>query len=274
MELKIMNYASVHAFLKDYYQHRKHKGKSFSFESWAREIQYPHRSNLRLIVTGKRALSPVLENSLKKSLFKTAKERKYFAILCEISREKSPQKKAALELVAQNLKQQKEVRVQSKGVLEEDILSAISIIMFLGFEDIDRTAKGIAKGLRMIESDLKKTLGMLSQNNLVEARLNGKGIEEWHTQGQFTVFDDDMGNEKLAAFHRQSFMRAIAAQSLSKKVRRFDSLMLPLSAGDYTQFCEDLSRFMDEQFYKYNSNTLKGKEIYQLQLGLFPALAN
>lgn len=269
---EIALHTSAHAFLKEYYHHRKKMGKRFSFGSWALEIKYPHRSNLRLIITGQRAISPLLEKCLKDTIFKTAKDRKYFSILCEISREKKAPKIEALEKKALALKHQNEIHLQHKNALEDGILESWGLIVLLGFEDIDHTLKGITRILQKEESEILQMLKKLEANKLVEARKNPKGIQEWFANGKFTIFDDDLGNEKLAAYHRQSFNRAIAAQNLPKHMRRFDSLILPLSPGDYASFCEDLKGFIDNQFYKYNSNFLKGRDIYQLQVGLFPAI--
>lgn len=269
---EIMNYSSAHIFLKDYYKYRKQKTKSFSFASWSREILYPHRSNLRLVVTGKRGISQIFEKCLKEKMFKTAKERAYFSALCELSREKKANRKEVLVKKVYDLTRQKEVRVSLQNGALDDIWESLLLILILGFKDVDHSLDGLAKILCQDKSLLLNRLLKLEKLDLVGSKVTANGGEEWSAKGAFTIFDDDKGNEKLATYHRQSFHRAIAAQSLPKKSRRFDSLILPLLPKEYDQFCEDLKQFLDQQYYKYSSDTLNGKDVYQLQMGLFPAL--
>ncbi|MBO9666974.1 MAG: DUF4423 domain-containing protein, partial [Bdellovibrio sp.] len=152
------------------------------------------------------------------------------------------------------------------------ILESLYLKVLLGFKDIDRSARGLAKTLKEDEEKILKALKSLQQRGLVEEQKTSKGTTRWATDAQYTIFKDDHTNEMLAKFHRQSFLKAIAAQRLPKGTRRFDALVLPLSPKDYANMAKEFETFLDHLFYKYNVDELKGKSLYQIQIGTFPAI--
>lgn len=270
-EPKVTDYNSGNDFLKDYYLFRKMKNRNFSYEKWAREISYPHRSNLRLVINGTRSISIQLEECFQKNIFKTSREKQYFKILCEIRRTKTAMKREALEKKAFGLKSQKELVVGGQASSTYDVLESLYLMVLLGFSDVDRSAEGLANLLKMDKNAVAESLQKLQSRGLVRENSEGKEAA-WSSEGEYTIFKDDPHNELLAKFHKQSFLKAIAAQTLPKNKRRFDALVLPLSPQDYGDLVKELEGFLDKLFYKYNVNELKGKDLYQIQIGTFPAV--
>lgn len=269
-EPQVMNYSSAADFLREYYLFRKSSSRAFSFENWAREISYPHRSNLRLIVRGERGLPSQLEKILQDVIFKSARERKYFSLLCEIQRSKSLEKKSLLMKKAQALREHREVVVPN-GPASYDLLSSLYMTVYLGFDDVEKTTKGLARILGKDETEIESCLEKLLAAGFVRSKTDKKGKKIWSIDSHYTVFKDDHGNPRLADFHRQSFMKAIAAQRLPQNKRRFDSLVLPMSSDNYSDMVQELDAFLDKLFYKYNTNEIRGKDLYHIQIGTFPA---
>lgn len=267
-----MNYSSAADFLREYYLFRKSKSRTFSFEKWAREISYPHRSNLRLIVKGERGVPTQLEKILEDSIFCSAREKKYFHLLCEIQRAKAIEKKSTLMKKAETLRTHREVVVKGSSAPEYELLASLYLLVCLGFEDVDRSAAGLAALLKQSPDEVANALAKLEKMGVVQQKVPKRGKSTWTTEGHYMIFKDDHNNQRLADFHRQSFMKAIAAQRLPKNKRRFDSLILPMNPENYSEMAKEFDGFLDKLFYKYNVNELKGKDLYHIQIATFPVL--
>jgi uncharacterized protein (TIGR02147 family) len=271
-EPQIMNYSSAADFLREYYLSRKSRSRTFSFERWAREISYSHRSNLRLIVKGERGIPTQLEKILEDSIFHSAREKKYFHLLCEIQRAKSIEKKSTLMKKAETLRAHREVVVAGSFAPEYELLASLYLLVCLGFEDVDRSATGLAALLKQSPDEVANALAKLEKMGVVQQKVPKRGKTTWTTEGHYMIFKDDHNNQRLADFHRQSFMKAIAAQRLPKNKRRFDSLILPMNPENYSEMAKEFDGFLDNLFYKYNVNQLKGKDLYHIQIATFPVL--
>jgi uncharacterized protein (TIGR02147 family) len=272
MEENILKYDTGPEFLKHYYLSRKKSNKKFSYETWAREIKYPHRSNLRLVVSGARKISPVLEGCISKKILKNQREKQYFKLLCQIDRAQNETQRKAFQSRAQLIKSQKETTISNQEENHKHILEMVYLYTILGFSDLQRTAKNLGRLFKKDESEIEKSLQMLKSKNAVETTASEDGETQWLAKSEYSILQDDFQNEALAEFHKKSFLKAIASQKLEKEKRRFDSLILALDPDEYGQFNKELQEFLDLQFYKYNTKKLKNKTLYQVQIGSFPAI--
>ncbi|WP_373997691.1 hypothetical protein [Bdellovibrio bacteriovorus] len=89
-------------FLRDLYNYRKKTEEGFSYETWAFELNFQHRSFLRQVVIGRRALTEATAQQIAHRLFTNPEEQRHFMILFHYSRSRTPQER---QLFGQQLMQ-------------------------------------------------------------------------------------------------------------------------------------------------------------------------
>lgn len=266
----ILKYETGLDFLQSYYSFRKEKNSKFSYEMWSREIKYSHRSNLRLVCQGLRKISPLLESCLVNNLFKKQNEREYFRLLCMLSRVKNNLEEVEIKKRLILFKAKKERTINNSEDVYENLLESIYLFTLLGFDDLDKTTRSLAKKLNKSESDVTKILTKLEDQKMITSFIDSKGQTHWSALHQYSILADSHDNKLLSTFHKNSFLKAIESQKLPKSMRRFDSLIMALDEKDFANFSKDLQNFLDHQFYKYNKSKIKNKKLYQVQIGTFP----
>ena len=89
----VFEYLDVVLYLQAYYSYRKTLNKKFSYKIWSDELNFNSRSFLRLILAGKKRLSPKLAESIALKNFNNPEHADYFRYLVGYSRSLSSTEK-------------------------------------------------------------------------------------------------------------------------------------------------------------------------------------
>lgn len=142
------------------------------------------------------------------------------------------------------------------------------LLVMLSFEDIHPTARNFAKLLNASEDEIKKALNTLQGLNLATS-MDVDG--EFHWKTAFKKFDvpDNLGSVPIMRFHEMSLMDSIAAFHKPKALRRYKSVLIPLSDSELGEFYALLEDFTAQQLARFQSNSYHGRRLFQVNLNVF-----
>ncbi|MDG0816319.1 TIGR02147 family protein [Bdellovibrio svalbardensis] len=262
---QLKDYLDVSHYLKDLYGYRKATEDGFSYESWAQEVGFQHRSFLRQVVIGRRALTDATAKQLGERLFFTKPEQEHFQTLARYSKCRTKQER---DVYGQRLMQilkdnyyQTEVEV-SEDFLGSPMVPRLQVLLSLG--DKSRSIKDLSQALQADPLEIEKGLLVLLRLNLVE--LDGDNYKA--TVNSFKV-PAELGSEVLLDYHKKILQDAIAARNLPHDQRRYKSLLMAMSPEEFEQFLNNMNAFAKEQLQKFDNPSVEGRRLFQVNLNLF-----
>jgi len=140
----------------------------------------------------------------------------------------------------------------------------------LSFDDIQRNSEVLSELLGRPVADTEKGLKKLHELKLAEPICDPFGLLQWRSQHPRLKVPEKLGDAALESFHTQSLKEAIQAQRLAKEVRRFRSLLLPLSATEFGELLEEIENLIQTALHRFRSDQLQGRRLFQLNLNVFP----
>jgi uncharacterized protein (TIGR02147 family) len=261
----LLEYLSIQHYLKDLYKWRKQTEASFSYESWAQELDFKNRSFLRQIVIGRRNLTTDTSRQLARRLHFQGVELEYFELLVQYSRAQSLDKKNALGLKLTGL-----LKAEHQQQDVKDYCEFISDTLYprlqtlLSFKDIPKTPEQLGYLLNQPPDKIHQALQILEK-----IQLAARGPEEeWSAVSKSFKVKEALGDRHLLNYHALSLHEAINAQSLPKDQRRYFSLLLPLSTEDFASFWDDFNRFKKEMIRKFDADDLRKRRLFQMNLNI------
>jgi uncharacterized protein (TIGR02147 family) len=265
-DVDVRSYLDLNQYLKDVYQARKAADPKFSYEVWSKELGLSSKSYLRFAVIGQRKVSTELTTRLFENLQMSAIEREYFTLLVLYSQCSEAGQK---QILGRKLTAILRCDLQSFAIEPSDAVLAnplyIVLRNFLSFSDVPRDTLNLAKIFGLDVTDMQIALHTLEMADLIYPE-NG----EWKTRQKWITVSASPNHEALASYHRKSLAKAIEAQSLDPGCRSYLSCSFGLSHTDYNNLLVDLKQFSDQICAKYDSDTLYGKRIYQINFNLSP----
>ncbi|AHZ85744.1 DUF4423 domain-containing protein [Bdellovibrio bacteriovorus] len=263
---QLKDYLNVTFFLKDIYAFRKAHEDSFSYESWAFELGFEHRSFLRQVVIGRRALTDTTAAQISQRMFFTEAEREHFMVLYRYSRSRTqPERDLFGKRLMQILKDnyyQTEVEV-SEDFLRSPLFPRMQVLLSLG--DKAKTVEEMARLLQADVLEVEKGIVILTRLNLAEQV--GAGYRA--TVSSFKV-PSSLGNEVLLNYHKNNLQEAISATNLPGHLRRYKSLILAMSQEEFEQFLKNMDAFVKEQLHRFDtSNETESRRLFQVNMNLF-----
>lgn len=262
---QLKDYLDVSHYLKDLYGYRKATEEGFSYESWAYEVGFQHRSFLRQVVIGRRSLTEATAKQLGERLFFTAPEQEHFAVLARYSKCRTKEER---DLYGQRLLQilkgnyyQTEVEI-SEEFLGSPLIPRLQVLLSLG--DKAHSVAELAKALQVDPLEIEKGLLVLLRLNLAELY----GDKYKATVNSFKV-PSELGSEVLLEYHKKILQDAIAARNLPPDQRRYKSLLMALSPEEFEIFLSNLNAFTKEQLQKFDNSGTEGRRLFQVNLNLF-----
>lgn len=264
---QLKDYLDASFYLRDLYNYRKATEESFSYESWAYELEFQHRSFLRQVVIGRRALTEGTAQQIAHRLFNDPKEQRHFMILFHYSRSRSPQER---EVFGQQLMQiLKDSYAQTEFEASEEFLSSplfprLQVLLSLG--DHPRTAPELSRLLQADLIDVEKGLLILTRLNLVAKTEAGYKA----TIDSFKI-PNSLGSQVLLDYHESNLQDAIRARDLPPSLRRYKSFILALSQEEFEQFLQNMDNFVKEQLHRFDTSTSTGRRLFQVSMSLFSA---
>jgi uncharacterized protein (TIGR02147 family) len=267
----LKNYLSVTEYLQDYYHHRKSQNPGFSYEAWAAELGFKSRSFLKMIVDRKRNITSAVAETLAAAMELDPSERSYFQLLVNYSQAEEPaQKELFMEKIFEQLGQAQE---RQEILHYQEFLSSKELpklLVLLSFKDLDKTPTGLAEFLRRPEADIVQSLARLQAMGLAHEVPEGSLRTEWQATKKSFKVPKNFGCLALENYHNHCLQEAIQAQKLAPHLRRYRSLLLPLSAEDYTKLLGDIESLVAKTVAKYDSDSLVQKRLYKMNLNLIP----
>ena len=266
----VFEYLDIFKFLQDYYQFRKKENAGFSFESWAAELNFSSRSYLRMVILGKKKVSPQFSTRFCATAGFGEKEIKYFLALTKYSQSGIQDEK---QFYGQELI--KILKTSSDRKTVSDAIEFLSqplyarLLVMLGFEDILPITKTFARLMDKTEAEIKAALEKLEDLKLAES-IEVDGESHWRTS--HTKFDvpDNFGSVHLMRFHEASLNESIAAFHRPKELRKYKSLILPVSDLELKEFYALIEDFSAQQLARFQSNQYSGRRLFQVNMNIFP----
>lgn len=265
---QVFDYLNANQFLQDVYTYLKThspKNDKFTFESWAAQMDVKSRSHLRFVVLGKRGISPELTQKLSDFLKLNSTERTYFSLLILYTQTRQKEQKAILgrQLTQLLRKEQSHTEVPATASILADP-SALAVRNSLSFTDIPKTSEDLQKLFGFSTKTLLDILERLEQEKLIVR----EGADWKATHSDVKVSDKTLG--ETLAYHKQTLLMAIKAQSLPVHERHFRSIGIALSQEEYKTYLEHLDQFIKTVFSNFNGESLHQKRLYQINFNLFP----
>ncbi|WP_413290799.1 TIGR02147 family protein [Bdellovibrio sp. HCB337] len=266
----VYDYLDVGSYLQDYYRLRKTRDKNFSYESWAQELELNSRSFLRLLVAGKKKISPRFMENFCRLNFATKNEESYFYYLVKYSQASSGKDRQLYsQKMMQILKHEHSAQIVSEKVDYVSDPLLVRLLSLLCFSDLRGNAARCAKILKVEMSEIEVALSKLEAMKLAEkVKVNEEDV--WVALSDVFHVPDDYGSFNLMRFHEKSLQDAVAAFSQPPQLRRYKSLFVPLSEADLEKFNRALEDFIAEQLLLYNSKFCLDTYLYQVNFNFHP----
>lgn len=262
----LFEYMSATSYLYDLMLFRKSVEPGFTFESWACELGFKSRSFLNMVLNQERNITPQFIDALAASTAFSTDEKTYFSFLVLHNQSSSESEKINYldRLLEFKGKQKDLVEIQNhKAFLSSPLMP--KLLVLLSFIDIDRRLQGLSEFLREDTSKIEMTLKQLEALQLASS-VNGI----WSPTKKSFKVPKNLGAEALAEYHNHSLQEAMAAQKLPSALRRYRSLLLPLSESDYENLLLDIEALASKAVAKYDSDLLHEKRLYKLNMNIFP----
>lgn len=266
----IFDYLDVSSYLLDFYKYRKSGSKIFSYESWAQELGIKSRSLLRMVVMGERPLTPTLTKAISYGLPLNEQELKYFFLLVEYNRAKTKEQKNFFWKQMIPLIKSQEARTELHA---DDFLSSHwlpKIQSLLSFTDLNKTAPNIATLLNMKTEEVQSCLNALVALSVVKEHKVSDAESSWSSQIESFKVPEAIQHSALKQYYLRSFDDAKNAIALPSEVRKFRSLLLPLSPEEYSEVLMKLEEAFQEILIEYKSDKFEGRNLYQMNMNLIP----
>lgn len=265
----IFEYLDVFKFLQAYYQYRKERDKGFSFETWASEIKFSSRSYLRMVILGKKRVSPQFTERFCNAAGFTEKEARYFQILTKYSQAGiQAEKKVYGHELIQILK-----TVSDRSTIN-DVIEFLSkplyarLLVLVGFDDLTPTTTTFARLLDRPVDEVANALQKLHELDLVTSNEMDNQIH-WRTSHKKFDVPENIGSVPIMRFHEASLRDSIEAFRQPKELRRYRSLLLPLSEDELKEFNSLLEEFASQQLARFQSTSYSGRRLFQVNLNIF-----
>lgn len=263
-----ISFLNVHQFLQEYYKYRKDSVPHFSYEIWSRELGLKSRSNLRMIITGKRTITEKLVSILSAKLSLNENEEVYFKTMVDYCQAKTTTQKRLLEKKLIELMRFDKDRVEVENYFDfvaDPFLPRLQTL--LSFDDIATTSDSLGELLGKPVHEIVRGLEKLKELDLAES--NNDRTPKWHSKNKLLKVPTQFGDAALASFHTQSLKDAIQAQHLAKDLRRFRSVLLPLSGEEFNELLREIETLVQLALNRYKSDQLQNRRLYQFNLNLF-----
>ncbi|KYG64809.1 hypothetical protein AZI86_11430 [Bdellovibrio bacteriovorus] len=265
----VFGYLSLLKFLQDYYQARKSAEPGFSYDVWATELGFQSRSYLRMVLIGRKKVSEGFIEKFNGAQGWSQAEASYFSILAKYNQSTlASEKQLYGNKLIQILKSFSERKTVKDAVefLSKPLYARL--LVMLSFEDITPTDTTFARLLGTSVEEINSALQVLESLKLATA---SNVDTEVHWRPNQTNFDvpDSVGSVPLMHFHKTSLQDSMEAFDQPKDLRRFKSLLLPLSAEEMILFHQMTDEFISQLSARFQSNTYSSRRLFQVNLNVF-----
>ncbi len=265
----VTQYLDYRQFLNDYYAFRKTSWAAFSYQVWAEELGFKDRSFLRMIITGRRALSESNKIKFLNKINFDEIQKHYFSHLVSYNCASEP---AVKSYHSERMRGLLKLRVERREI---DILNSshaeprlMVLSILLGYEDIKKDSHTLAEVLKENPAQVEEWLKILKENSIVTYDNNSA---EWKPLNKSLKISDSPGSPVLSEFHRRSLQHAKDCVDLESSERKFRSLIVALNKTQLENLWKNFGEFALETLAELEGQPLADRKLYQINFNCVPA---
>lgn len=265
---RLTSYLSVIDYLNELYRYRKIKDAGFSYERWASELGYNSRSFMKMIVSQKRRMTSDFISAFSAKMEFSLEENQYFSLLVSHVQAKTEQEKELFlnKIFEYRGKMQRTLIVSDADeFLLNPFLTQLQVL--LSFLDIKRTPECLASLLKI---DAEKCLDLLETLERLGLAQRTENSQSWKPAENSFVVPQKPGSAALTAYHNQAALEAIQAQSMAVDLRKFKSILLPLSEKDFKEFYIEIEATLSRLLAKYDKDYFSQCRLYKVNFNAYP----
>lgn len=262
----IFEYMDIRHFLQDFFKYRKTLNPKFSYGMWSQQLGFSNKTLLRLIVLGKRKITPKTRQRLKDFFNFDAHSEVYFEVLVDYSQTSSSTQKNALG--QQLIQLQRKRFVQPETLLEQSVLKDPYSPMILTLINSSESALSSEEIAKIIKLPLER-LGQILE--VLEAEGQIKRREDLYEPVNSTFKIPDLfGSQGLRKFYSYWLQKSVSAIDLPYEVRRFRSLQIVLNQEEFEELNKSFQNFVVENLSRFEHNCIDDRKLYILNTSIFP----
>lgn len=267
---KVMEYLDLRLYLADYFAYRKNFDNGFSYEAWAQELGFKSRSYLRMIALGRKKATENFVEAFSCQVFDDERDKEYFHYLVLYSQAKRHRDRQLfgkkLVQILHRVNGQKEIESHYE-FLADPCMSRLLVL--LSFNDLERSPQQLSAILGRDEKYTKMALEKLEELGLAQ-RETANDRPSWKSVNIKFKVSSKFGDLGLRAFHESSLAGAMDAISLPPAVRRYRSLLVPLSEEELDEFFQAMDAFANEILMKFQSDSYRQRRLFQFNANIYP----
>lgn len=263
----IFKYLNFRHFLNDLVEHLREKG-AYSNEKFRRKSGFGSPAQVRMVMQGKRNLSPKAALQMAAAFELTKQEAKYFGALVEFAQAE----------VGESQEEAYKNVMRLKGLSSSRHLEPSEYEYFSQWINVAVAEALSSRWGKASEKELAELFDVkISEIRSAIETVENLGIVRWdkdsksYVRNPGPVFTDPQTKSlRLRAFHREMTKQALKKiDELDESKRHLLGLTVSLSRQDYEKFCKRLFEVLRELNIDFGSSA--GAEgVYHLNFQLFP----
>lgn len=262
----IFEFTDYRAFLAAFYDWQKTQG-FFSHRTFADRAGLSSRSYLRLVLTGKRNLTPDSITKFIRGLELKPAEADAFASLVHFNQA------ADFESRRHYWEAFLKCRPKTEGAQKiRDVYSYLTrmaypvLLNILRQPHVDQSSENLSRLTGLSPSEINEALRTLASLGAIVQIENGR----YHATSTSFCTNDDIPNVAIQSFHRNILSEARERLELAPKEREFQSVIAALSSEEFLYLKKRLRDIADEIDAKFSGSRKNTERIYAVNLNLIP----
>jgi uncharacterized protein (TIGR02147 family) len=266
--MNIYDYLDYRTYLRDFYLRKKAANPNFSYQVFADKAGFRSKSQIKLIIDGKRNVTPRAAEQINRVLRLGDKAFSYFKDLVAFCQTKSNDERARFLLRLAEYNKRSPARVVLRHQYElyaqwyHNTIRELVAHCELG-DDHDRLAKSTAPPILVTEA--RRSLAMLLELGLLEKRGN-----RYAQTDRVISTGDEVRSVAVRAFHRRNM--ELAAQSIDtfeRDERDISSLVVGLSDQGFATIKKEIQQFRKRLLRIVEADTPVHR-VYHINFQIFP----
>ncbi|MES2802603.1 MAG: TIGR02147 family protein [Bdellovibrionota bacterium] len=267
----IYEYLNISDYLKDIYKYRKANERHFSYDVWAKELDFKSRGHLREIIIGISVLNDQLIPAFLKNLDLDESEIQHFVLLSKYTYANDPSVKASF---GKSLISSWKFHLSKIEVIEiQDFLSdnlIPSLFTYLSYNNTLCDIESLAQIFKCQNEQIRNAIKCLVWHKLIDGHLEQDGKIVYKTTKPYFFIPDFANNIYLEKFHKDGLLLAEQAHKEPAGTRKFYSYFLAISESEFLESQKLINQFFDNLIFKYSQNKITNKKIYRFNVQLIP----
>lgn len=266
----IETYLNYREFLTDYYAYQKSKNSSFSHRAFSIKAGLSSPSHFKMVVDGSRNLSPKTLSKFVKGLSLENKTASYFETLVYFNQASDNESRSNYFKKLIELRSKKNTSTSLEDISFEFLSNwfTVAIYVLIGTKYFKDDIHWISKKLdnKVSVNNIKRAFSLMLELNLIKEDKE-KGYVQ--SNGALSTADD---TKSIAVYNYHKQMNEIAGDCLDtvdSDLREFNGATISISVENLPILKEKIRQFRKE-INELTSNELSGKEVYQMNVQLFP----